>query len=174
MPASPPMPETMYMIRNAQCPISRSSTGPTDHSVSMLKPMCHSDAGWCRNMAVTSVHGSRVIDAGCIMPKVSMPAYPAGHTNRNSVSSSHTATHRRMIAEVTTGSPLRHRARNDSAENIRRTDGESGNKLNPRRGMAPTVLGCDARLFSCRIRKARHTPWHRLPNRHGTGVSLGT
>ncbi len=57
MPVPPASPESRYSARYDQCPIMRSSTGPTHHSVSMLKRICHSDAGWCRNIDVMNVHG---------------------------------------------------------------------------------------------------------------------
>ena len=45
MPVPPANPETAYSARNDQCPIMRSSTGPTHHSVSMLNRMCHNEFG---------------------------------------------------------------------------------------------------------------------------------
>ena len=57
MPALPPSPDSTYNARYGRCPIMRSNTGPTHHKVSMLKRMCHREAGWCRNIDVMKVHG---------------------------------------------------------------------------------------------------------------------
>ncbi len=57
-PRPPPSPESRYSARYGQCPIMRSSTGPTHYKVIMLNRMCNSEVGWCRNIEVMKVHGS--------------------------------------------------------------------------------------------------------------------
>ena len=68
MPALPPSPDSTYNARYGRCPIMRSNTGPTHHKVSMLKRICHREAGWCRNIDVMKVHGRWVASAGMNTP----------------------------------------------------------------------------------------------------------
>ena len=73
MPMPPPMPETAYSTRYAQCPMRRSRNGPTAHNVSMLNRIWNIDRGSCRNIDVMNVHGSRNAEAGWNMPNCSSP-----------------------------------------------------------------------------------------------------
>ena len=129
-PAPPPNPDSRYSARYGQCPIMRSSTGPTHHKVSMLNRMCHSEVGWCRNIEVMKVHGCRTAVAGSSMPAFTNALPPSGQTRKRTASMVHTTMQIAMMAVVMTGSPLRHRYRSDRAENRSLNDGESGNRLN--------------------------------------------
>ncbi len=84
----------------------RSNTGPTHHKVSMLKRMCHREAGWCRNIDVMKVHGRWVASAGIEYACADERVVAAGQAIFNSVSTIQTATHITMIVTVITGSPF--------------------------------------------------------------------
>ena len=97
------MPESMYSARNGQCPIRRSSIGPTDHSVSMLNRMCRIEVGWCRNIEVMNVHGRLTASIGWIAPKFTSAFNADGATIDNSSSISQMAMQMIAIAAQNTG-----------------------------------------------------------------------
>ena len=107
-PREPPRPEITYSPKNRQWPIIRSSTGPTEYRAIMLNRICNSEFGACRNIEVMSVHGSATSLTGAAMPRYINQVLRPGAINPSNTSSSHTATHATISAQVITGPPRSH------------------------------------------------------------------
>lgn len=110
-PREPPRPEITYSPKNRQWPIIRSSTGPTEYRAIMLNRICNSEFGACRNIEVMSVHGSATSLTGAAMPRYINQVLRPGAINPSNTSSSHTATHATISAQVITGPPRSHWSR---------------------------------------------------------------